>query len=84
MKSFKTTALLTALISLSAITTTVIKPASAQTGYDPYSGLNYDTSDCAGYNSCYVDNWGGLHGSDNLQDPYDYTYDDSSYYIQLQ
>ncbi len=81
MKSIKTTALL-ALISLGAIASG-IKPALAQTGIDPWTGNTYDTSGCAAYNSCYVDGYGDVYGSDNYADPYSYTYDDNSWYNQL-
>ena len=81
MKSIRTTALLT-LVSLTAIATG-IKPASAQTGYDMWSGNTYDTSNCAGYNSCYVDNYGDVYGSDNYYNPGSYTWDDTTWYNQL-
>lgn len=83
MKSIKTTAIL-ALVSLSAVATG-IKPASGQTGYDPWNGNTYDTSECAGYNSCYVDNYGTIYGSNNWEDPYHYDYDNQGgEYHQLQ
>ena len=80
------TTVLFALISLSTITAATVKPASAQTGVDPWTGAEYDTSNCVGYNSCYVDSWGNVSGSNNLPEAYDYQYDPSysNEYRQLQ
>lgn len=83
MKLLQTTAVLT-LVSLGAIATN-IGSASAQTGVDPWTGNTYDTSECAGYNSCYVDNYGDVYGSNNWEDPYHYGYDaNGGEYHQLQ
>lgn len=83
MKLIKFAALST-LISLSAISTR-IESASAQTGIDPWNGNSYDTSECAAYNSCYVDQYGDVFGSNNWEDPYHYQYDSyGNEYRQLQ
>ncbi len=76
MKSIKITAIL-ALVSLSAIATAV-KPASAQTGTDPWNGNVYDISKCGYSNSAFVDRWGTVYCSDELPD--DYTYYNGSVY----
>ena len=81
MKSIKITAVL-ALISLSAIPME-IEPASAQNGYDLWTDTTYDTSNCSGYSSCYVDNYGTVYGSNDAYDPGSYGYDNSSWYKQL-
>ena len=73
MKSLKTTALF-ALISLSSITTIGAKSVMAQTGTDPWTGATYDTSNCVGYNSCYVDSTGNVSGSNNIANPYEFHY----------
>jgi|GEM_PF-5359757 len=84
MKSIKTTAILT-LVSLGTIASATIKPASAQTGTDPWTGNTYNTSECAGYNSCYSNQYGEVFGSNNWNDPYHYQYDDyGNEYHQLQ
>ena len=80
MKSIKSTALLT-LISLGTLT--AVEPASAQTGYDMWSDTTYDTSNCAGYSSCYVDGYGDVYGSSDAYDPGSYGYDDTTWYNQL-
>ena len=82
MKSIKTNALLAAVVSLGAIAST-IRPASAQTGYDMWTGNTYDTSNCSGYSSCYVDGYGDVYGSNNPYDPGSYTYDSTTWYNQL-
>lgn len=73
MKSLTTTALF-ALISLGSIAAIAAKPAMAQTGTDPWTGATYDTSNCVGYNSCYVDSVGNVSGSNNIANPYEYHY----------
>lgn len=79
-KSIKTTTLC-ALLSLGAIAT--IKPASAQTGYDMWTDTTYDTSNCNGYSSCYVDGYGDVYGSNEAYNPGSYGYDDTTWYNQL-
>ena len=74
MKSLKTTTLF-ALISLGSISTITAKPVMAQYGTDPWTGAQYDTSNCVGYNSCYVDSTGNVSGSDNIANPYEFHYD---------
>lgn len=71
------------LLGIAALTG-VARPASAQMIYDPWSGMSYDASGCYsdGYNSCYVDNYGDVHGSYDI-DPSTYYYDDYSYYTPL-
>lgn len=71
------------LAAFSALTG-MAQPASAQTIYDPWSNMSYDATDCysAGYNSCYVDNYGDVYGSSEVA-PSTYTYDDYSYYTPL-
>lgn len=81
MKSLKITATI-ALVSLGAIATGV-KPASAQTGYDMWTDTTYDTSNCSGYSSCYVDGYGDVYGSNDAYDPGSYGYDDTTWYNQL-
>ena len=85
MKSIKTTALLALILSGTTVAATM-KSASAQVGVDPWTGAEYDTSNCVGYNSCYVDSWGNVSGSNNLPEAYDYQYDPTytNEYRQLQ
>ena len=83
MKLIKTTSILA--LSIGAIASAAVKPVSAQTGYNPWTGNTYDTSECYYSNSCYVDQYGDVYGSDNWNDPYDYQYDSSgNTYYQLQ
>lgn len=83
MNTFKTTAFL-AIVSLGAIATN-IKPANAQLGTNPWNGNIHDTSECAGYNSCYANQYGEVFGSNNWNDDYHYGYDQQgNTYYQLQ
>ena len=80
MKLIKITA--TLILSASAISAG-IKPASAQTGYDMWTDTTYDTSNCSGYTSCYVDGYGDVHGSNSQYDPGSFGHDDNTWYNQL-
>ncbi len=82
MKSMTKIALLS-LISLAALTTGVRSASAQQTGYDMWSGNTYDTSNCVGYSSCYVDGYGDVYGGNTEYNPGSYTYDDSTWYHQL-
>lgn len=82
MKSIKTTVIFT-LISLSTIASGV-KSASAQSGYDMWTDSNHDTSNCYGYTSCYVDNWGQVRGSNDAYNPGSYYPEDYTWQKQLE
>ncbi|MBE9045854.1 hypothetical protein IQ255_15815 [Pleurocapsales cyanobacterium LEGE 10410] len=83
MKSFKTATIL-CLSCLGAIAITSTKPATAQTGYDMWTENNYDTSNCTGYSSCYVDSWGQVTGSNDAYDPGSYYPDTYTWQKQLE
>lgn len=81
MKSIKI-ALLT-VVSLTAMATAKSASAQAQTGYDMWSDTTYDTSNCNGYKSCYVDGYGDVHGSNDDYQPGSFGWDNSTWYHQL-
>ncbi|MEM9154621.1 MAG: hypothetical protein AAGB13_06215 [Cyanobacteria bacterium P01_F01_bin.33] len=62
MKSIR---LVSAALSLAAFCG-MAEIASAQV-YDPWSNMMYDTSGCEYYNSCWVDQYGDVYGSNSYE-----------------
>lgn len=83
MKLIPTTALLTVL-SLGTLTATTTRPASALPGYDMWTDTTVDTTNCQGYNSCWVNGWGEVTGTNDPYDPGSFVPNDSNWDVQVE